>query len=82
MPSRVSDTPGAVPFKRLILELRLSKPEHKVRFIAFVFIVVNIFSNADLQIVRVHIAENIVVVELGGVEVYVSAREVGVALVH
>ena len=54
MPSRISDAPRTVPLERLILELGLGKPKHKVILILLILVFLNIITYADLQLFLLH----------------------------
>ena len=50
MPARISDAPWAVPFKSLVLKLRLCKPEYEIIFILLVYILLDIISHSNLKL--------------------------------
>ena len=82
VPTGVSEPPRRLPLELLILELGLCEPEHEIRLVALGFIETDVLARSDEEIVLVVLVENIVFVELGRVEVDVSAGYVGVALVE
>ena len=82
VPAGVADAPGGIPLEGLVLELALRKPEDEVVLVALIGVLLHALAHADVEVVRVEVVENIVALELGGVEVDVPAREVGVAGVH
>ena len=81
VPSGIAQSPRGFPLQRLILKLALGEPEDKVVFVALVAVLVDVVTHADLQFVLIHVAENIVVVELTGIEIDIAARKVGIALI-
>ena len=80
MPAGVADAPRAVPFQFLCVELGLGEPEDKVRFIALIAVFLHALADADGEILLLKVMEDVVLLELGGIEIDVSARLVGVAL--
>ena len=82
MPAGIADAPGRIPFQRLVLKLGFGEPEHKVVLVALVSVLFDALAHADVQILGVEVVEDIVALELGGVEVHVAAGKIGVAGVH
>ena len=64
MPAGVAQTPGALPLERLILKFALCEPQNKVVLVALVAVLGDVLAHAHLQLFFVHVAEDIVVVEL------------------
>ena len=82
MPAGIADTPGRVPFERLILELGLRKPQDEVVLVALVYVLLNALAHADVEIICVKVVENIVALKLRGVEINVAAGKICIARVH
>ena len=82
VPARIADAPRRVPLERLILKLGLREPEHKIVLVALVRVLLHALADADGEILCVMIVEDIVAFELGGVEIDISPRLIGVAGVH
>ena len=79
MPPRVAHTPGGIPLEGLILELGLGEPEDKVVLIALVGVLLHALPDAHGQVLGVVVVEDIVALQLGGIEVHVAPGLVGVA---
>ena len=82
MPAGVADAPRGIPLERLILELRLRKPQDEVVLVALVAVLLNALAHADREVFLVEVVENIIFLELGGVKIHVAAGKIGVAGVH
>ena len=80
VPAGVTDTPGAVPLELLIVKLGLSEPKHEVCLVLLVLILFNALADTYLEILLLEVVENVVLIELRGIEIDVSARLVSVAL--
>ena len=82
MPSGISHLikEGGFPLEGLVLKLGLGEPENEVCLVLLVFILFNALSYSYCQILLVVFAEDVVSVQLGSIEVYVSACLVGIAL--
>ena len=78
----IAHAPGGVPLEGLVLELGLGEPEDEVVLVALVGVLLHALPDAHGQILLVVVVEDVVALQLGGVEVHVAAGEVGVALVH
>ena len=81
MPAGIADAPGTVPFQLLRIEFGLGEPEHEIRFISLIAVLLNIVTNADEQILRGMTGQSIVVFELRGIEIDVAACFIGIAAV-
>ena len=82
MPPRIADAPWRIPFERLIFKLGLGKPEDKIVLVALVFVLLDAFTNADLQILLIMIVEYIVFFQFGGVKVDIAARKIRISLIQ
>ena len=82
VPTGVTHAPGGVPLQRLVLELALGEPEHEVVPVALVGVLLHALAHAHVEVVRVEVVEDVVLLELAGVEIHVAAGEIGVARVH
>ena len=82
VPAGISDAPGRVPFQRLILELRLGEPENEVVLVAFVGVLLNALTDADVKIIGIKVVENVVFFKLRSVKIHISAREICVSGIH
>ena len=82
VPAGIANAPRGLPLELLIVELGLCEPEHEISLVALVSVLLNTLSHADLEIFLAEISENVVFLELGGVEIDVAAGFIGVALVH
>ena len=78
VPAGVAHAPGGVPFQRLILELRLGEPQHKVVLVALVGVLLHALADAHGQILLVVVVEDVVPLQLAGVEVHVAAGQIRV----
>ena len=79
VPAGVAHAPRGVPFQGLILELGLGEPEDEVVPVALVGILLHALADADGQILLVVVVEDIVALELAGVEIDVAAGLIGIA---
>ena len=79
VPAGVAHTPGGVPFQGLILELGLGEPQHKVVLVALVGVLLHALPDAHGQVLLIVLVEDIVPLQLGGVEVHIAAGEICVA---
>jgi hypothetical protein len=75
VPAGIAHAPGRVPFQGLILKLGLGEPQHKVVFVALVGVLVHAVADAHGQIFLVEVVEDVILLQLGGVEVDVAAGE-------
>ena len=82
VPARITHAPRGVPFERLILELRLGKPQHEVVFIALVRVLLDALAHADGEVLLVVVVEDVVAVELRRVEIHIAARLIGITLLQ
>ena len=82
VPAGIAHTPGRVPLQCLILKLGLGEPEDEVVLAALVGVLFHALPDAHGQILLVVVVEDVVVVQLAGVEVHVTAGKIGVASVH
>ena len=80
VPAGIAGAPGRFPFQRLILELGFREPEDKVVLVALIAVFLDAFADADSEIVRVVVVEDVVPLQLGRVKIDVSAGAVGVSL--
>ena len=64
VPAGISHTPGAFPFKLLIVKLGLCEPENKVSLVSLVAVLVNTLTDSNSQVFLVEVAENIVFLQL------------------
>ena len=83
VPARISHLveEGRLPLESLILKLGLSEPENEVSLVLLIGVLFNAFSDAYCQIFLLMLAEYVVFVQLGSIEVNVSAGLVSVAFV-
>ena len=79
MPAGVAHAPRRVPLQGLILELGLGEPEDEVVPVALVGILLHALADADGQILLVVVIEDIIALELAGVEIDVAAGLIGIA---
>ena len=82
VPAGIAHAPRGVPFQGLILELGLGEPQHKVVPVALVGVLLHALTDAHRQILLVVIVEDVVPLQLGGVEVHVAAGHIGIALLQ
>ena len=73
VPAGVAHAPGGVPLQGLVLELGLGKPEDEVVFIALVGVLLHALPDAHGQVLLVVVVEDIVPLQLGGIEVDIAA---------
>ena len=78
MPAGIAHAPGRVPFQRLVLELGLGEPQHKVVLVALVGVLLHALADAHSQILLVVIVEDVVPLQLTGVEIHVAAGQIRV----
>ena len=64
MPSGISHSPRAFPFKLLRIKFGLCEPKHKIRLVSLVCVSLDAFTHADRQILFLKIVKNIVFIEL------------------
>ena len=79
VPAGIAHTPRRVPFQGLILELGLGEPQHEVVLVALVGVLLHALADAHSQILLVVVVEDIVALQLAGIEVHVAAGHIGVA---
>ena len=82
VPAGVAHPPGGVPLQGLVLKLGLGEPEDEVVLVALVGVLLHALAHAHGQVLLVVVVEDIVPLQLGGVEVHVAPRLIGVALVQ
>ena len=82
VPAGVAHPPGGVPLQGLVLKLGLGEPEDEVVLVALVGVLLHALAHAHGQVLLVVVVEDVVLLQLGGVEVHVAPRLVGVALVQ
>ena len=82
VPARIADAPRRIPLERLILKLGFCEPEHEVVLVALVRILLDALANADGEVFLFVLVENVVFFKLGGIEIHVSALDIGVAGVN
>ncbi len=82
VPAGVAHPPGGVPFQGLVLKLGLGEPEDEVILVALVGVLLHPLAHAHGQVLLVVVVEDIVPLQLGGVEVHIAACHIGVALVQ
>ena len=82
VPAGIAHAPGGVPLQGLVLELGLGEPQDKVVLVALVHVLFHALPDAHGQILLVVVIEDIVAAELGGVEVHVASRHIGIALLQ
>jgi hypothetical protein len=80
VPAGVAYTPGAIPLELLIVKLGLSEPKHEVCLIFLVLILLNALADTYLEVLLLEVVENVVLIELRGIEIDISARLVSVVL--
>ena len=64
VPAGVTDTPRAIPFKLLVVELGFCKPKHEIRLVFLVSVFLNALANTDLKVFLAEIVENVILREL------------------
>ena len=82
VPAGIADAPGGIPFQRLVLKLGFGKPEHKVIAVPLVRVLFDPLAHADVQVVRVKVVEDVIALQLRGVEIHVAAGKIGIPGVH
>ena len=82
MPAGIAHAPRGVPLQGLILELGLGEPQHEVVAVALVGVLLHALADAHRQILLVVVVEDVVPLQLGGVEVHVAAGHIGIALLQ
>ena len=80
MPAGVTDTPGGIPLKLLILELGLCEPKNEVSLISLISVCLNAIADADLKVLFVKVVEDIILFKLRGVKIDISACLVSISL--
>ena len=80
MPARVAHAPRGIPLELLVVKLRLCKPQYEVALGALVFVLFHAVAHAYGEALFLHVAENIIVFELGGIKIDVAARDIRIAL--
>ena len=78
VPAGIAHAPGRIPFQRLVLELGLGEPQHKVVLVALVGVLLHALADAHGQILLVVIVEDVVPLQLTGVEIHVAASQIRV----
>ena len=79
VPAGIAHAPGGVPFQGLILELGLGEPEDKVVAVALVGVLLHALPDAHGQVLLVVVVEDIVPLQLAGVEIHVAPGHIGIA---
>ena len=79
VPAGVAHAPGGVPLQGLILEFGLGEPEDEVVLVPLVGVLFYALTDTDSQILLIVIVEDIITLELAGVEIDVAAGRIGVA---
>ena len=80
VPARVAHAPRGIPFELLVVKLRLCKPQYEVALGALVFVLFHAVTHAYGEALFLHVAENIIVFELGGIKIDVAARDIRISL--
>ena len=79
MPSGISHSPGRLPLEFLIVELGLCEPEDEICFIALVAVSLNALSHADLKVFLTQVAEDIILIEFGGIKIDIPSCLISIA---
>ena len=79
MPAGIAHAPGGIPLQGLILEFGLGEPEDKIVLVALVGVLLHALPDAHSQVLLIVVVEDIIMAELGGVEIHVAAGEIGIA---
>ena len=82
VPAGIPQPPGALPLQLLILELGLGEPQHEIRLVPLVPILVHIVPHAHQQLLLAVVGEHIILFQFGGVKVDVPAALIGEALLQ
>lgn len=83
MPSRISNTPWAVPLQCLILEFGFCKPENKIVFIPFIFIFLHIVTHADLQLFLFDCGRKYkIILQSAGIKINISTGLISISLLR
>ena len=64
MPAGVADTPWALPFQLLVIELALCEPENEIRFIALISVLLNALADTYGKVLLLEIVEHVVLIQL------------------
>ena len=82
MPAGIAHAPGGIPLQGLVLEFGLGEPEDEVVLVPLVGVLLHALPDAYRQVLLIVVVEDIIALQLGGVEINVAAGQVGVALVQ
>ena len=82
VPAGIAHAPRRIPLQRLILELRLCEPQHEVRLVALVRVLIHVVAHADFEVFLVVVVKDVVLFQLAGVKVDVAACVVGIAFLQ
>ena len=80
VPAGITNTPGRIPFERLVFKLTLGKPQHKIVLITLIGILLNAFTHTNGQVLFVMVIENIIAFQLGSIKVYIASGNIGKTL--
>ena len=64
MPAGVTNAPGTVPLKLLIVKLGLCEPENEVSLVSLVVVLFNALAHAILKVFLLKVVENVVLLKL------------------
>ena len=82
MPAGIAHAPGRIPLEGLVFKLGLGEPEDEVVLVALVGVLLHALPDAHRQIIGVVVVEDIVALQLGGIEIDIAAGGIGVAGIH
>ena len=82
MPAGITNAPRRIPLQRLILKLGLGEPQNEVVLILLVGVLFHALTDAHCQIFFIVVAEDIVLIQRGGVKVDIAAGKIGLAIVQ
>ena len=82
VPAGISDSPRGSPLQLLVVKLGLGEPENEVSLVSLILVCLNAVTHAYLKVLFLEIVENVILLKLRGVEIYVSACLVGVSLLE
>ena len=80
VPAGVAHPPRGVPLELLILEFAFGEPQHEVRLIALILVLLHALPDADGKVVLLVVVKDIVLFQPGGIKIDIPAGHIGIAL--
>ena len=80
MPAGIPDAERRIPFQLLILELGFRKPQNEVGLVLLVAVRLDALTHTDGKVLFVEVVEDVIFLQLGSIEIDVTACGVGIPL--